>query len=125
MCVWLFGSAGSSVVERSIAARRVTGSNPVSRSFFFLSFFLSFFLYLSIYSSPPAAYLLTRILARCVLCVVALVFYGVQHTGVAHCNTLCMCMCVCGDMLICVFGWAGRWWRDGAYRQARGMRHEA
>ena len=34
MCVWLFGSAGSSVVERSIAARRVTGSNPVSRSFF-------------------------------------------------------------------------------------------
>lgn len=36
--VWVFGvsfrCAGSSVVELSIAARRVTGSNPVSRLLF-------------------------------------------------------------------------------------------
>jgi hypothetical protein len=37
LCVlwYLFRRAGSSVVELSIAARRVTGSNPVSRLFFF------------------------------------------------------------------------------------------
>ena len=32
-CICSLFCAGSSVVERSIAARRVTGSNPVSRYF--------------------------------------------------------------------------------------------
>ena len=78
--------ASSSVVERSIAARRVTGSNPVLRSFFFpflpRSLSLSLSLYLSICLAISLSVGRSRVLScsfRLVWC--RLVFRSVASFG--------------------------------------------
>ena len=91
MCVWLFGSAGSSVVERSIAARRVTGSNPVSRSFFVRSRvqLAGLCVCVSVYRCIGlSVYLcICASVRRCV----ALVLYAVRCNMTMASSTACVC----------------------------------
>ena len=56
------------MVERSIAARRVTGSNPVLRSFFFPFMPLSIYLFRSIYLSDVPECSLVRSVSFGVVC---------------------------------------------------------